>query len=668
MPSLSLELKHNSPLGRRILSAVQQRVSASKSAYDKRHVKWRANERDALAYLPEQEIDIHRRLERTNLGEPTFTKLKIPYSYGVLMASHTYWTNVFLSRTPINQYTGRHGETLKQVQALEALVDYQVHVGEMIVPMYLWLLDVGKYGLGVMGINWVQEHSVIAEIKEEPVLFAGVLDTGRTRKRKINRRVEGYQGNRITNIRPYDFFPDPRVPVRFFQKGEFCASRMDIGWNQILKRVEQGYYIRETVAMLRKSGDGVQFGTGDRVEGSDQIDLPTSVSFYIDDNKGRGGKQNSSIGAYECVIELVPKEWRLGGNTYPEKWVFTITSDFKYVLGAQPLGANHDKFPAAVLEYEPEGYSIASRGIGEILRPINDTMDWLVNSHLYSVRKALNDQFVVDPSQIEISDLENPLPGGAIRLSPGAYGRSTKDVLTQLPVQDVTRTHLTDMTSMLSIGQRAVGISDQLMGQIATSGRRSATEVRTGAGFGINRLKTTSEFFSAMGWGPLSNLMVQNSQQYYTAEKKYRVVGQLAAEAGEEFINVSPESILGSYDFVTVDGAQPIDRMAQATLWQQLFGQLVQFPELMMKYDIGRMFEWIAQLAGMKNISQFRVELTPDEQLIAQAIRGNVVPLGGGGPGATSSVGNGNAGASPSAPRSGPPPPLQSILGGPRPS
>ena len=149
------------------------------------------------------------------------------------------------------------------------------------------------------------------------------------------------------------------------------------------------------------------------------------------------------------------------------------------------------------------------------------------------------------------------------------------------------------------------------------------------------------------------------------------VVGALAAEAGNEFINVSPESILGFYDFVPVDGTQPVDRLAQAQLWQQIFGQLVQFPELMMKYDVGRIFEWIAQLAGLKNISQFRVEMTPEEQLIEQARLGNLVALregqvpGGGGNNAPSSAGGGEGGSVGGPQNSGPPPPLQSILGGP---
>ena len=673
MPSLTVELKHNSALSRRILSAVSQRVTASKRAYDSRHRAWNENEKDAVAYLHERDIDRVRRLDRTANGEPDYTTLKIPYSYGVLMASHTYWTTVFLSRTPVNQFTGRHGESVQQVQALEALVDYQVQVGDHLVPLYLWLLDVGKYGLGVIGIHWSQEHSIVSEIKEEPVLYAGFLNTGKTKKRKINRRVDGYAGNRLTNIRPYDFFPDPRVPVRFFQKGEFCASRIEVGWNAILKRTEQGFYIKETVSMLGQSSQGQGFGgfgNDTRVAGSSQVQLPQSETFTIDDTErrtaGKTGGHNTVIAVYECTIEIVPKEWGLGSNTYPEKWVFTVTADFHYVLGAQPLGANHDKFPYSVLEYEPEGYSISSRGIGEVLRPINDTMDWLINSHLYSVRKALNDQFVVDPSMVELSDVENPLPGGVIRLSAGAYGQDTRSALTQLNVHDVTQQHLTDMTAMLNIGQRAVGISDQLMGQINAGGRRSATEVRTGTGFGINRLKTTSEFFSAMGWSPLASMIVQNSQQYYNKEQKFKVVGALAAEAGQEFVNVTPESILGFYDFVPVDGTQPVDKIAQAQLWQQIFGQLTNFPDLMMKYDIGRIFEWIAQLAGLKNISQFRIELTPEEELIEQARKGNLASLGGGGNNAPESAtsGNGQGGSGSGTPNTGPPPPLQSILGG----
>ena len=684
MPSITIDVKHRSPLSRMILSAVRDRIVASKNAYSKRHEAWRNQEKDALAYLHESEIDRNKRLNREIGGKPELTTIKIPYSYGVLMMSHTYWTTVFMGRTPINQFKGRHGETEQQVMALEALMDYQAVVGEMLVPWYLWLLDGGKYGLGVVGIDWVEEYSVVSRIEEQPVMFAGLIDTGRTKKKKINQRLKGYAGNRVRNIRPFDFFPDHRVPIRFFQKGEFCGFYMELGWNQILKRADQGYYIKETVDLLRhrqSAGSGVFGGDGsgaegERVPGSSQLQLPYNDTFELDldknyDERSKRNTQNSFVKCYECVIELVPKDWNLGKGAYPEKWVFTVTDKFDAVLGAQPLGANHDKFPAAVIEYEPEGYGLNARGIGEVLKSVNDTLDWLVNSHLFNVRKALNDQFVVDPSKIILSDLENPLPGGAIRMAPAAYGLDPKTALQQLPVHDVTQTHLTDMRALFDIGQRTIGVSDQLMGQIAQTGRRSATEVRTGAGFGINRLKTTSEFFSAMGWSPMTQIMVQNSQQYYDREEKFRVVGQLAQEAGEEFVMVSPEDILGFYDFVAVDGTQPIDRIAQATLWNNLLAQLRNFPEVMMRYDIGRIFEWVAQLAGLKNISRFRVQLTPDQELQLQAQQGNVVPLGGRIPSGNNPPAAGAAAAGVSSSRGGgnpnTPPPTNISGGGPSP-
>ena len=126
MPSLTTKIEWNSPKAKRIQQAVNQRVRASASKYANRHVEWRKSEETALAYLPEDEITRQKKINRDYYGKPEFTKIRIPYSYGVLMASHTYWTNVFLSRTPVFQYKGRHGETQQQVMALEALIDYQV--------------------------------------------------------------------------------------------------------------------------------------------------------------------------------------------------------------------------------------------------------------------------------------------------------------------------------------------------------------------------------------------------------------------------------------------------------------------------------------------------------------------------------------------------------------
>lgn len=626
MPSLSLDISPEGPLHRRICDRVRERVMASKNKYQDRYKAWKEAEEATLAFMPERDIDALRRGKREE-GVPQYTTIYVPYSYGVLMSSHTYWTTVFMSRTPVLQFDGRHGETQQQTQALEALIAYQTDVGKAMVPWYVWLYDVGKYGVGVLGTYWDEEFSIVSSVEEREEMFLGILATGNKKKVKVSRRVTGYEGNKHYNVRPYDFFPDPRVTLAQFQTGEFCSVFRQLGWNNILRRESQGYYVN--IEKIRPSRD--QHSSDQGEAGSSELPRPdTNASDFTGrsstDNKNTQG--NSFVSLYETYVEIIPTDWGLGSSNLPEKWVFTVTSDFKTCIGAQPLGANHDKFPFNIQILEPEGYSILPRGMPEILQPIQDTVNWLINSHFYNVRKILNGQYVVDPSRISISDMLDPSPGGIVRMKPAGYGTNPNEAYAQMQATDVTQNHLRDVQVMYEMGQRAVGVNDQLMGVLQGSGRKTATEVRSASTFGINRLKTNAEFFSASGWSPMGQMIVQNTQQYYSAEKKFKIVGDLAQGAGEKFVNVDQDSITGFYDFVPVDGTLPIDRFAQANLWKEILGQMRTMPEVATSFDIPKIFEWVAQLAGLKNIGQFRVQVLPPGMGAPPGVQqGNVVPM-----------------------------------------
>ena len=45
------------------------------------------------------------------------------------------------------------------------------------------------------------------------------------------------------------------------------------------------------------------------------------------------------------------------------------------------------------------------------------------------------------------------------------------------------------------------------------------------------------------------------------------------------------------------------------------------------QYDIGKIFAWVAQLAGLKNIKQFKVKVQDDEVVAREAERGNIIPI-----------------------------------------
>jgi hypothetical protein len=467
--------------------------------------------------------------------------------------------------------------------------------------------------------------------------------------------LTGYTGNKVYNINPFDFWRDPRVPMKNFQDGEFCFVLKRMLWNDVLRRASSGYYTNiddlKRHATTRHSDDNAPT--------LKRPDWATAVLTADWDPTGQkeGARHPAAAFAYEFYVDLVPKDWGVGPESFPQKWCFTITEDYALIIGATPLGYMHAKFPFSILEPEVEGYAREARGIPEIVTPLQNTMDWLLNSHFYNVRAALNNQFIVDPSKLVLKDVEAGEPGFIWRLRPEAFGTDIRSIFHQVAVTDVTRTNMADIQQMFNLGERTLGINDQIMGVLNTGGRKTATEIRTAAGFGTNRLKTNTEYMSAMGFSRHSQKLVQNSQQFYESDLKLKIVGDLAAAAGPNFLNVTPDIIMGFFNFVTVDGTLPIDRTAQANLWKDMMGNLRMMPpQVAQGFDWIKIFSWVGSLAGLKNINQFKVQvLPPGMDMTNQVQAGNVIPMPPPGapkplPGANSSTVSGNNAMAPPPP------------------
>jgi hypothetical protein len=198
--------------------------------------------------------------------------------------------------------------------------------------------------------------------------------------------------------------------------------------------------------------------------------------------------------------------------------------------------------------------------------------------------------------------------------------------LQQLQVGDVTRAHVGDMSMLADILQRVTGVNDNIMGLVNSGGRKTATEVRQSTTMGVNRLKTTCELYSAMGFSQMAQRLLQQTQQLMDSDRQYRIVGD-AATFSPGFVNVSPDTIAGFYDFMPVDGTLPVDRFAQANLWQMMLAQVSKVPQIAAGYDLGRIFAWVGSLAGLRNIQQFRIQPQAPEALAQQVRAGNVIPL-----------------------------------------
>lgn len=609
---------YNTPLHKKVISNFLARKKMARDEQrKKREAEWKNSEDIFTAYMPETDVDRVRAGKRKS-GETEYTTISIPYSYAMLLTAHTYYTSVFLARDPIFQLKGRHGESQDAETAMESLLDYQLTAGGGMAALFVWLMDIGKYSHGVIGHYWDKEEFQMTTIVDKPKTFLGVPIPGTTEKVTESVPVTGFEGNRLYNIRPADFLSDPRVPLFRFQEGEFCIVFDKIGWVKVAGKAARGQYYN--LKLLKKGGPGLAGNERSFGAGAD-TNLPgEDLGTYKLE-----GDNPTSVDIHEFHWDVIPSELGLGTSRHPEKWVFTIAND-EVVISAQPLGLAHNKYPFDVIPFEVEGYNVFNRSMLEVLDPLNKTMEWLFNSHFYNVRAALNNMFLVDPSKVNVRDLEQPAPGKLIRLKPAAYGQDVRTLMHQFPVQDITRSNLTDSEMVGQLAQRITGVSDNVMGSVNAGGRKTATEVRSSTTFGINRLKTNCEWFSTVGFAPLCSKLSMSTQQLYTGEKKFRIVGDQAMWAAP-YMLVDPSMIAGMYDFVPVDGTMPVDRFAQVNLWQQLMASMAKVPGALQQYDLSKIFAFVAQLGGLKNINRFKLQVTPDGMLQQQAQMGNVVPM-----------------------------------------
>lgn len=625
----TIDVPRRSDLHKTIVNAVKARKELSEHAMKEAHKRWNRSEEDFQAYIPLNEEDRTEKNARDSTGDLNYQKVVVPYGYSMLMTAHTYFASTLLGRDPVFQYTGAHGEPEMNVHAIEALTAYQMRHSYNTAVLYLWLMDVAKYGLGIVFDYWTQEMHYVSRLEEREPKVAGIALPGRKKKTvRVVDEIPGYEGSNLFNTSPYDYIPDTRVPLSQPNRGEFVGRKLKLSYNEIVSEKLKGVYIEENadyvLDSMRKSSQNGDYD----IDHSDQVTVP-GQDPYISNLDPKTGL-NAKIPCIEMIVEIIPKLWGIGELEFPEKWVFTITDEknANVVLGARPYGMQHDRFPVHVLEMEMDAYNLLKRGMLDVARPMNEVLTWLFNSHFYNVERSLNGEIIFDPSKVRMSDVLDPKPGKRIRLRPEAYGTDVRTAIHSLqPGADATSTNLRDMGVVTELLQQSIGVNEGMLGN-TPGGRTSATASRIATTSATSRLKTIVDYFSATGFQSLSLNLLENAQQMYDGVKKFKVAGDLPNNM-QNFVEVTPETLAGGFEYVPVDGSMPIDRVATVNMWTQLLNQFRQSPQLAEQYDIGKIIGWVMQQGGIRNLKQFKVQAQDPEVIAAQVARGELTPVGG---------------------------------------
>lgn len=626
-----LDLKPGSQLHQKLVTKILERARLSAAKMSNRHADWKAQDEKLTAYVRPEDV---QRFAKDDIYEAKMSKrnrnaklddknieIVFPYSYTILETLLSYLYSVFI-KDPIFMYEGRGSEDIIGAQLLEKVIAADCDKYKVGLNLHTHFRDSLVYGLGAVTPIWRETRGKIRT--REQVKFAGIGIPGKYRS-KIEDGIL-YEGNALDNIDPYFILPDVNVPISQIQDGEF------FGWvekSNLMDLLDAEKHDDDmfNVRYLRYS--------------------PADGTAIYRDNSGRNKKSRMTgenrttahhpVDEIHMYIKLIPKEWGLGKSDYPEKWYFVLANDL-VITTCKPLGLDHDMFPVAIAAPDFDGYSISPIGKMEVLGGMQKTLDWLFNSHIKNVRKALNDMFIVDPYLVNIDDVNNPRAGKVIRLRRPAWGRgdAVKSAIAQFPVGDATRGHVADAGFVMSYMERIAGADSATQGAL----RQGGPERLTGAEFQgtresqFNRLARIAGLIGMQSMQDIGYMFAMHTKQFMSQDTYIKLVGNLPEElmALEGTVDmgrfpVSPYDLMVNFDVKVQDGATPGSNYIDT--WVRMFDIISKNESLAGRFDMYKIFSMIAKNAGAKNVEQFELRQMPDQNVGAQVAAGNLVPMGG---------------------------------------
>lgn len=587
-----------------VLSYLLDRLNSSEIKMRNFHSRWKMAEMQHQAYLNLSNYEKILKAARQDGKPPELTSVVVPYAFATVNTVVTYHINAFAGRKPIFTLDANDPQSLDRVSYQELMLQHNADHSNLVRQFYDNFYSGQIYSLGVLKNLWHVDKAKRSAWVDNPL----------TGKRRVREMKVVYEGNKAECVDPFMFFPDTSVPLcDLAEKGEFVVFRAFPGKHALLSLEEQGVlrYVNSAGTM-----------PADAKEYSDRFTIINPMT-----PRTQAVSTVPVIQEDTFCIRIIPKELQLGESKYPELWLFTVLNK-KVIVQAVPLDNDHGMLPVTVHEPYSTGYGFGNYSLVDLLSPMQDSMSWMLNSHIYNVRAVLNNMFVIDPGAVELSDLKDPKPGKLIRLKNAAMGRDVRSVIQQFNVTDVTQNHMNDFNLFMRMGDTIVGVNDNFRGMSEpNSSRKTATEVRTSLESGMSRLAAQARMISAQQMINLGKMMSMNISQYLTKEYSFKVLG----EKGVKIVNVDPQMVVGDFTFPVHDGSLPVDKVAMLGVWKEIMMGVAQQPTLSQNFDIVKIFEHVAELGGARDINRFKVNpvasVQPDEAVAQQAQAGNLVPV-----------------------------------------
>lgn len=580
---------------KKLLDNLCTNLKRSRKDMGKRYEAWDNNLDTYRGIRPRDAEDV----KASDKSEPE--KMVVPMSFAQIQTFSSFCYLLFTQNEHVFEFapTGNEDYSIRDVS--ELTIDRDLRKNKFNSLLVQFLLDIGRFGMGVFKTSWVEEK-VSFESKLELPTFS---EDGQGMLQQILSSVMGpqeyvkFEGNKIISISPYKFLPDTRLPLTRWSEGQFAADETEYHVSEIKKWEREG------------RAAGTEFITE-----MDKRALkergPSRLT--IGENKRSSNKDDFMCCVTEVQIWLTPSDYKglLGSSDVRQMYAVQIVNDQR-IISIEPMGYYHSEFCYDVGLFLPDQHQTLSDALSDVINPLQEYISFLLNSRLISTRRNLVNNLVIDPSYVDMSTVESGNP--YILLQKNAPKVGVDKFISQLKVTDATQTHISDAQMLMGLMQTVTGVNENAMGQFH-GGRRSATEARAVNAGAASRMKVIAGVIWADCLAPLGRKLLSNQRQNMSVETFAKIVGETDPELMsfyEEFAPNDPGQLIGGEDFFVFDATLSSEKGFIAQSLQDLVVAMMSNPEVMamLQMDVGAMIKEVQALRGQKNLSRFKIQPPP---------------------------------------------------------
>lgn len=347
-----------------------------------------------------------------------------------------------------------------------------------------------------------------------------------------------FRGCRFEFISIWDIFPDPKA-LRV--EGNIIAHRYETEYGEILKGIEEGYYIQEARLALSDLPSDEQVPEDKKVVESDRQIADSNISRT---------KYNSRLRCYELFARL-PKKWvYINGEEIddPEKLVPAVIRFHKRSIVSVALNDSYDG-EAQIFkdDYMPVPGQFYGMGICEMLKDVQEIGTEIVNQRLDTGAIALRQRFgiiekaLVDPKDIDenrdVVRLKNPSGFNDIRQMMMRLDMGSVPGWAFMEPQEWERM----AQERTSIGRQTLGTAGQVKDANQTLGGMEMLKAATGDKMAYIGMLSEFDYQTR-----INHAFWKFIYQNYQPEDYVLAIGQ---ERAATIIPMSPEEVERNYQY-----------------------------------------------------------------------------------------------------------------------